>query len=132
MIVSFLLILIITCSVGSAKHPDVDHNLEQLICSRGFNYELKQVKTADGVSIGVARILNADSNFTTGKPVILQHGFFGEATDWLINDGSGHIDEEVIEGQAGGALAFELAKRGYDVWLPNSRGNRYSPLPRGG
>lgn len=129
----------VTCGVHSKNHPDTDRNLEQLIKSRGFNYQLYQVKTDDGVNIAVARILpptgdhldaKNSSSGTDKKPIILQHGFFGEATDFLINDGRGHFNEGVNDENVGGSLAFELAKCGYDVWLPNSRGNRYSELPR--
>jgi lysosomal acid lipase/cholesteryl ester hydrolase len=47
------------------------------------------------------------------KPVIiLQHGFLDSFLFWLINGDK--------------SLAFRLVDSGYDVWINNSRGNRFS------
>jgi len=50
----------------------------------------------------------------SGKPpVFFQHGILDSADAWIMN-------------YADVAPAFVAARGGYDVWLGNSRGNKYS------
>ena len=46
-----------------------------------------------------------------GKPILLIHGLLDSADDWALSDDS---------------LVPVLVEKGYDVWLLNSRGNKYS------
>lgn len=128
-----LLTLTMTCVHGfwfmddfKRRHdPDEGKTISELIVSRGFGEQHYSVTTEDGYILGVYRIVNGKLGIVHRRPVVLQHGFMVSAMEFIMNPG-GHIDEKLPPGHVGNNLAFELAKRGFDVWLFNSRGNKYS------
>lgn len=111
----------------SRLDPDFNRNIKQLITSRGFWSEEHKVTTKDGYILTHYRILHPEyRDKPKGRPVILQHGLMSTGHDFIINSPGGHVDEPVNEETPGNNLGFELAKRGFDVWLTNSRGNTYA------
>lgn len=60
--------------------------------------------------------------------MILQHGLLCSSDDWLIASPGGGLVRDDFTGKMmpNNNLGFVLAAYGYDVWLTNSRGNRYS------
>ena len=85
-----------------------------LVTPQGYTVEEHNVMTADGYRLRVFRMQGKGQTIQSGKPVvILQHGNEDSSDNWVLND------EERSPG-------FFLANRGFDVWLPNNRGNKYS------
>lgn len=99
-----------------------------LIDSRGFLSETHRVTTADGYILSVHRLRSPCSIERRPRPTVLHHGLLETSRTFLVSSPGGHIDESEYanETNVGNTIAFELGKRCFDVWLPNSRGNKYS------
>mmetsp|Transcript_64761 Transcript_64761/g.75299 ORF Transcript_64761/g.75299 Transcript_64761/m.75299 type:complete len:397 (+) Transcript_64761:27-1217(+) len=112
------LVLFALCTSVSAEDtclsylPDMDF-MEYVSC---YNYPVESyiVVTDDEYELMVFRIQAKNTSIVSGKPVTLMwHGLMDACNSWVAN-------EEQI------APALILANEGYDVWLANSRGARYS------
>ncbi|KAF3783640.1 Triacylglycerol lipase 2 [Nymphaea thermarum] len=73
----------------------------------GYTCQEYKVTTEDGYILSLNRIP------TGGQPVLLQHGVLVDGLTWLVNG-------------MNQSLALVLADAGYDVWIANTRGTRWS------
>ena len=94
---------------------DEQRTIEEIITSKGYKCETHFVTTEDGYKLKIFRIPGGKINEKNGDylpPVLLQHGLFDSSDGWVCNG------EER-------SIAFALANNNFDVWLSNSRGNKY-------
>ncbi|XP_074345805.1 triacylglycerol lipase 2-like isoform X2 [Apium graveolens] len=86
------------------------------IMHAGYKCQEYHVVTDDGYIISMSRFpqgRNGEGVGSNKQPVLLQHGLLVDGMTWMLNS-------------ANESLAFILADNGYDVWISNTRGTRFS------
>ncbi|XP_024371740.1 triacylglycerol lipase 1 [Physcomitrium patens] len=111
-----VLVLTAICADGWESCPKKEKGMCSMVLD-GTGYACREytVETEDGFLLGLQRISPAieRSNVTKRLPVVLQHGLLQGGDNWVLN----------FPGQS---LGFILADEGFDVWIANGRGTRWS------
>lgn len=91
-----------------------DQLFRDLVSKYQYPMESHKVTTDDGYILQLFRVQAKGSGISAGKePVLVQHGLLDSADNFVVNGESNSI-------------VFLLASHGFDVWVSNSRGNKYS------
>ena len=106
------------------QEKDELKSIEEMLLDMKYKLESHEVETEDGYLLTLFRIKgkkfthltednNNNVNLNTKHPILFQHGLLDSSDGWLCNEE--HLNLPLI-----------MCNLGFDVWLSNSRGNKYS------
>lgn len=98
--------------VMDIKLYEFGRTIEQMIADSGFDGETHYVYTVDLYKLIMHRI-QPPKKYRNKKVVLFLHQMDGSSMDFLMNS-----EEQ--------SMPLQLTRKGFDVWLLNTRGNFYS------
>ncbi|CAH0547941.1 unnamed protein product [Brassicogethes aeneus] len=108
--------IILFISISGSKGYQGNYGLPfvEAAAMDGYVAENHEVTTDDGYILGIHRLpYKKNSTVVNKNPVLIVPGLTGTSDCFILL-------------RENGSLAYTLVDQGYDVWLPNPRGNKHS------